>query len=205
MGVGNQDIIRNDFEIGPQKSDTDFLIKEIKANGIPRFWNDTQKMQDAYSLKTKGWIKKMEWKKSSISGAGFGVFAGEFITKGSCIRVMKHNQNLIVLKGPEDVPPLTESTKMFLSDFCYQVDGTCYINIPGSIVNHNKGDPTTGLRKISETEIQIYAVRDIEIGEELTCDYYAEFGFPPKWLKEFVRMNNIEHLPFIGFNEFVEQ
>ena len=54
MGVGNQDIIRNDFEIGPQKSDTDFLIKEIRANGIPRFWNDTQKMQDAYSLKTKG-------------------------------------------------------------------------------------------------------------------------------------------------------
>ena len=56
----------------------------------------------------------MEWKKSSISGAGFGVFAGEFITKGSCIRVMKHNQNLIVLKGPEDVPPLTGSSKFHI-------------------------------------------------------------------------------------------
>ena len=71
-------------------------------------------MRAEHTLIEKGWIKKMEWKKSSITGAGFGVFAGEFITKGSCIRVMKHNQNLIVLKGPEDVPPLTGSSKFHI-------------------------------------------------------------------------------------------
>ena len=30
------------------------LIEEIQRNGIPDFWMDTRKMQDAYSLETKG-------------------------------------------------------------------------------------------------------------------------------------------------------
>ena len=30
------------------------LIQEIRKNGIPAFWMDTRKMQDAYSLEVKG-------------------------------------------------------------------------------------------------------------------------------------------------------
>ena len=30
------------------------LIQEIQKNGIPAFWMDTRKMQDAYSLEVKG-------------------------------------------------------------------------------------------------------------------------------------------------------
>ena len=30
------------------------LIQEIRKNGIPAFWMDTRKMQDAYSLEIKG-------------------------------------------------------------------------------------------------------------------------------------------------------
>ena len=37
-----------------KKSESSFLIKEIRANGIPPFWKDTKKMQEAYSLKVKG-------------------------------------------------------------------------------------------------------------------------------------------------------
>ena len=37
-----------------QKSESSFLIKEIRANGIPPFWKDTKKMQEAYSLNVKG-------------------------------------------------------------------------------------------------------------------------------------------------------
>ena len=32
------------------------LIQEIRKNGIPAFWMDTRKMQDAYSLEVKGSI-----------------------------------------------------------------------------------------------------------------------------------------------------
>ena len=44
------------------------LIQEIRKNGIPAFWLDTKKMQEAYSLEIKGWTKKVEWKRSTIPG-----------------------------------------------------------------------------------------------------------------------------------------
>ena len=44
------------------------LIQEIRKNGIPDFWLDTKKMQEAYSLEIKGWTKKVEWKQSTIPG-----------------------------------------------------------------------------------------------------------------------------------------
>ena len=90
----------------------------------------------SYLLVIKGWTKKMEWKQSSVPGAGLGVFAGERIPAGTSYRILENNQNLIILNGPEDVPPLTESTKQFLADYCFQVDGTCYIMCPGSTLNH---------------------------------------------------------------------
>ena len=41
----------------------------------------------------------MEWKQSTISGAGLGVFAGEFIPAGTSYRILKSSQNLIILRG----------------------------------------------------------------------------------------------------------
>ena len=41
----------------------------------------------------------MEWKQSNISGAGLGVFAGEFIPTGTSYRILKSSQNLIILRG----------------------------------------------------------------------------------------------------------
>ena len=94
------------------------LIKDIQKNGIPDFWKDTAKMQEAYSLETKGWTKKVEWKQSNIPGAGLGVFAREFIPCGTTYRVLKANQNLIIFNGPEDIPPLTMATKEYLTNYC---------------------------------------------------------------------------------------
>ena len=41
----------------------------------------------------------MEWKQSNISGAGLGVFAGEFIPAGTSYRILKSSHNLIILRG----------------------------------------------------------------------------------------------------------
>ena len=96
---------------------TSTLIREIQKNGIPSFWLNTVKMQEAYSLETKGWTKKVEWKQSKIPGAGLGIFAGEFIPSGTSYRILKANQNLIILNGPKDIPPLTDATKQGLFYF----------------------------------------------------------------------------------------
>ena len=150
----------------------------------------------------KGWVKKVEWKQSTISGAGLGVFAKEFIAAGTSYRILKANQNLIVLNGPDDIPPLTESTKQYLTDYCAQTDGICYIMCPGSTVNHHKTQPNTSVKKFSDTELHSYAIKDIHPGDELFCDY-VDFGIPPKWLVELVNAYNIP-LTFRGFNDFLD-
>ena len=45
------------------------------------------------------------------------VFAKEYIPAGTTYRILKSGQNMIVLNGPEDVPPLTDSTKQYLGIF----------------------------------------------------------------------------------------
>lgn len=177
------------------------LVSDIKHNGIPSFWVNTAEMQDAYSLEVKGWTKKVHWKESTIPNAGLGVFASESICKGTAYRVLKNKENLIVLNGPGDVPPLTEATKSFMANYCAQIDGVCFLMIPGSTLNHDSERANTKMMKISSVEIHGVATKDIEVGEELLCDYIA-FGVPPLWLAEFVKQNGIL-LPFQGYNDFL--
>ena len=65
-----------------QKSESSFLIKEIRANGIPPFWKDTKKMQEAYSLNVKGrvcsvlFLKQKPFHKIGITISAF--FRNEF-------------------------------------------------------------------------------------------------------------------------------
>ena len=97
------------------------LFSTIKNNGIPDFWSNPAKMQEAYSLEEKLWKKKVHWKDSNIPGAGLGVFALEVISKGSTIRILKNGVNLLILNCPADVPPLTHSTKSYLTNYLAQV------------------------------------------------------------------------------------
>ena len=138
-----------------------------------------------------------------IPGAGLGVFAKEFIPSGTSYRILKANQNLVILNGPDDIPPLTDVTKQYLTDYCAQTDGICYFMCPGSTVNHHKTEPNTAVKKVSQSELHSYAIRDLQPGDELFCDY-VDFGIPPKWLAEFVKLHKIP-LPFDGFNDFVEK
>ena len=96
--------------------DQSTLFSEIEKHGIPVFWNKTDQMQEAYSLKTKGWTKQVVWKESTVSGSGFGVFASEFIPKDCSYRILKNKQNLLILNGPADIPPFTEATKSYLGN-----------------------------------------------------------------------------------------
>ena len=177
------------------------LAVEIKKNGIPSFWVNTADMQEAYSLEVKGWTKKVHWKESTVSGAGLGVFASELIPKGTSYRILKDEQNLIVFKGPEDIPPLTEATKSVIGNYILQIDGLCFIMVPGSTVNHNSKGANTKVEKISNIEVHGVATIDIGVGEELFCDY-VEFGEPPKWLADFSKHYNIP-MPFKGYNDFL--
>ena len=68
---------------------------------------------------------------------------------------------------------------------------------------HSKTEANTAVKKITDTELHSFAIKDIEVGQELLCDY-IEFGIPPKWLEEFVKIHNIP-LPFEGFNDFLEK
>ena len=72
---------------------------------------------------------------------------------------------------------------------------------PGSTVNHHKTESNTAVKKFSESELHSYAIRDLQVGDELFCDY-VDFGTPPNWLAEFVKLHQIP-LPFDGFNDFV--
>ena len=165
------------------------LFSEIKKNGIPAFWEKSAQMQEAYSLKTKGWTKQVHWKESSIPGAGLGVFASELIPAGWPYRILKHQQNMIVLNGPADVPPLTETTKSFLSNYAAQIDGVCFMMLPGSSLNHYAHGKNTKLVKVSDVEVHGVTTKDIEAGQELLADY-KDYGKPPQWLTKFVKDNH---------------
>ena len=172
-----------------------------------KFWSDTFDPQAIYCvifilafLEIMVHFNKIV---NLISGAGLGVFAKEFIPSGTSYRILKANQNLVILNGPEDIPPLTDVTKQYLTDYCAQTDGICYFMCPGSTVNHHKTESNTAVKKFSESELHSYAIRDLQVGDELFCDY-VDFGTPPKWLAEFVKLHKIP-LPFDGFNDFVEK
>ena len=52
------------------------------------------------------------------------------------------------------------------------------------------------------TEIHEYALRDINVGEELV-ESFEDYDAPPKWLSDFARSQNISLL-FSGFNNFTK-
>ena len=82
---------------------------------------------------------------------GLGVFAKEFIPFGATTRILRANQNMIVFKSKDDIPPLTTTTKKYLENYCGQTEDLCYILCPGSSLNHTKTEPNISGKKISNT------------------------------------------------------
>ena len=82
---------------------------------------------------------------------GLGVFAKEFIPSGTTTRILRENQNMIIFKSKQDIPPLTTATKKYLENYCGQTEDLCYILCPGSSLNHTKTEPNVSGKKISGT------------------------------------------------------
>jgi len=189
-----------------QSEDTDKLaLHEIWNNflteGIPGFWIDRYKMQNSYSLKAKGWKVHMEWRESSIRGAGVGAFVKEDVEKGQLVRLAKAGNNLIRFREKSDLPKNpTPVTVNYVSNYCGQVDDFTMIFLPGNCFNHSV-DANVIMVPVDEETIHIVASHNIKAGTELTQDYYS-FGTPPKYLEEFATKYNIG-LVFSGYNEYL--
>jgi len=181
------------------------VVREVKQSGIPPSWTvgtDYLAIQSQYSLKQKGYLRKVEWKESAITGAGCGAFAAEFISKGALIRRGRKDENLLLFETKDDLPPLTETTLQYLTFYLAGPPGSCGSFIPGSSFNHNgAGSANTSLSSPCKDEWHVVATQDICAGEELLEDY-RRFGKPPVWLQDIAQKYNV---PFVyqGMNDFV--
>ena len=106
-------------------------------------------------------------------------------------------------KGPKDIPPLTTTTKQYLGRYCGQMEDICYIMCPGTALNHHNTEFNTSMKKVSDTELHIYALKDIHKGNEILYNYNNN-GSPPKWFGEFVKSHEIP-IPFKGYNDFMDK
>ena len=175
-------------------------IRDIMMNGIPSTFCDTVAMQSLFTLEQKGWTKKVIWKQSTVLDASIGVFADEDIQKGETTMRYINKKNLIILKSAEDLPPLTKNTIEYLQNFIFQIEDVCGFTIPGAGINHDGARANHQLVKISDNEVVGMAIKDVQKGEELVCDY-AHFGLPPKWLIDYAWEHDIwKSLVFKGYN-----
>lgn len=115
---------------------------------------------------------KTSLKQSQIPGAGYGLFAEEFIPKGALIWELDINVDRLISK--DDYVKMNEIYKSFISTYGYTTAEYPFIILCGDnarFVNHSKlGNMCGGKRKFSFME-QSFAMRDIQIGEEILEDY----------------------------------
>src|SRR5580698_3122251 len=109
---------------------------------------------------------------------GVGVFAIRQIPKG---KFMFEDDDEPFVEVPERfVKQMPGETRKLYEDFCVLKDGNylCPVSFnklnPSWFLNHS-ATPNVG----TNAEIQFYALRDIEAGEELVADYnsYSDDGF----------------------------
>ena len=104
---------------------------------------------------------------------GTGCFAAEAIKKGQVVWVLDERIDGIIpaIKLPEFPPPAQE----FLLMYGYQTmqGGEKVIILCGDHAKHMNHSDEPNLIEIDDPEGADVAARDIEAGEELTCDYYS--------------------------------
>jgi len=111
--------------------------------------------------------------------AGIGLFAAEFIPKGTCIWRFKTGFDIRVDK---DYPSrLPEPARTFWATYAYQNHATLKYVLcadDARFFNHSDTPNTTCVEDPEGEETADVALRDIEPGEELTVDY-REFDTDP--------------------------
>lgn len=115
---------------------------------------------------------KTSIKQSTIPGAGYGLFAEEFIPKGTLIWELDINFDRIISK--KDYEEMNEIYKEFILTYGYTTEDYPFIILCGDnarFVNHNvPGNMKEGEGKFGFMEKSIASV-DIYPGEEIFEDY----------------------------------
>lgn len=116
-------------------------------------------------------------------GKGKGLFTKQFIKKGEIIWSSKNDNNVIEINNDKLLEYLNSYNNIEVLDildhmYCY--NGKCYDirNCDLKYTNHSL-DPTSYV----DSENNSVAIRDIEIGEEITEDYRTYDNYLPEYYK----------------------
>jgi len=110
---------------------------------------------------------------------GLGVFAGEYIERGRLIWALNPKFDIFINQNEIDAyPPYLQN---FMSRYTYP-----HLEMPGVVILDSDNGRFMNHSPIPNTDFRIfdkgYALVDIAVGEELTCNYYefdpAFSGYP---------------------------
>jgi SET domain-containing protein len=107
--------------------------------------------------------------------AGTGLFAAEFIPKGTVI--WQFDPMIDQVYTEEQFRAVSPAHKSFLKTYCFMYMGKYYLCVDNARFFNHSDEPNCMSSDFNETSLGCtIAKRDIEIGEELTDDY-SLFGF----------------------------
>lgn len=107
-----------------------------------------------------------------IQGKGIGLFANQFIPKGT---IVFHFEFPDVITGDLASKGLPELSKKFIDFYGYQEKDMVLIYVDNARFMNHSSEPNCDYK-----ERTCYANRDINQGEELSCNYFEACD----WVKE---------------------
>ena len=118
---------------------------------------------------------------SPIENAGIGLFADQHINKGDTIWTFDYKHDTEY--SQEDMDSANELDKEFLIRYCFKFNGYYYLCVDNArFFNHSNTPNCTSFEFAPDNLGSTIALRDIEIGEELTDDY-SKFGLDEQDLR----------------------
>lgn len=108
-------------------------------------------------------LVKTKIDKSTIPGAGLGLFADEFIPKGT--RIFEED-NLSIKIEKEDLFKYSERELSYINMYCYRRGDVMYCSMDNDKFTNHSNEPN-----VYEDGPCTYAKVDIQSGEEILTDY----------------------------------
>lgn len=125
-------------------------------------------------------------KESTIPGAGLGLFANEFIKKGTV--TWRFCPGFDRISTDDDLLRMSEESRAQFLKYCYKSKVGNYYILPGDddrFINHTDNNPNIIEGEFEKnSEPFSIAARDIEKGEELLCNYYEYDDHADKKLRD---------------------
>lgn len=118
---------------------------------------------------------KTKLSESKIEGAGIGLFAAEFIPKGTII--WEYTPEIDRVYTESEFEKYTGLEKEFLEKYCFKYLGNYYLCVDNSRFFNHSDTPNCYSADFNENSLgYTKSLVDIQEGEELTDDYLG-FGF----------------------------